>query len=197
MVNKQQLNLEEIIDLQELVSKKWLDYWQQFSHFGTWQFWVNLSMFIIPLAILFYKIDRKRAILLGFYGINFNLYISYIVSYGLKNGLWAFPFHFFPFLPENVSLDSSLIPVSFILMYQWTLNKGKNYYVYSIILGAVFSFIFKPLLTMHNMFQMYKWVNYFHIFLVYVFVIFLSKWVTNLFIYLEKEEHAKKSEKRF
>src|SRR5699024_6153519 len=73
--------------------------------------------------------DKSKALLLGFFGLNYHVWFSYTNSIGVGLGLWEYPYHVIPFLP-SFSLDAALVPVCFMLLYQWTLNHNKNIYLY-------------------------------------------------------------------
>jgi hypothetical protein len=171
-----------------------IDYWQRYS-FGTWQFWVNVAMLILPLVMLYFLIDRKKALLLGFFGFSVHILFTYIDSFGASFGLWNYPFKALPLLPVSFALDVSLVPVSFMLLYQWTLNNNKNYYVYFIGLSVVFAFIFKPIMTSLGLFQLNRWAHYYHLFLGYMIISVLSKWITNLFLHFLKEGERSSEDK--
>ncbi|MGE1112460.1 CBO0543 family protein [Priestia megaterium] len=187
MTANQQEYLKKIHSIQENLAKTWAEYWQQYSTPGSWQFWVTLGAFILPLVILYFFIDRKKAFHLGFYGFNVHVWFHYSDTAGVYNGLWTYPYQINTIIPVSFSLDASLIPVSFMLLYQWTINHHKNYYVYATVLCLFFAFIFKPLLTGIGFFQLHEWATYSYLFVVYLGVILLSKWITNLFLYFEKQ----------
>ncbi|WP_227937455.1 CBO0543 family protein [Alkalihalobacillus deserti] len=178
--------------LQEGLFKEFIDYWVQYSSPATWQFWFNFFMLVIPLIVLFFKIDRRKALLLGFYGFNIHVWFTYLDSLFVRIGFISYPYHTIPILTANIGLDASLIPVLFIFLYQWVLNKKKNYYLYAIGLSVLLAFVFKPYLVVFNLFQLHKGTNYFHLFLVYVVVLVISKLITNLFVYLEKNGKKKR-----
>jgi hypothetical protein len=100
-------------------------------------------------------------------------------------GLWEYPYNLVPMLP-SFALDASLVPVLFILLYQWTLNHNKNKYLYPILLSAVLAFIFKPILVSLDLFRMFEWVNYIYLFIFYFAFFVVSKWIADIFIWLEK-----------
>ena len=89
-----------------------------------------------------------------------------------------------------MSLDGALVPVAFMLVYQWTLNKKKNFYLYAIALSAIFSFGLKPLLVSVNLFGLNKGMNYFYLFLLYCLMFLISKFITNFFLKLQNKVKA-------
>jgi hypothetical protein len=187
MKEKQIELLNRIRSMVEEVTQNQMEYWKSFSDIGTWQFWVVLLTLVVPLIILFVSIDKRKILLLGFFGLNYHIWFQYINATGISLGLWEYPYQIVPFLP-SFALDASLVPISFILLYQWTLNHNKNIYLYSVLLSAVFAFVLKPIMVTFHFFHMYKGVNYFYLFLFYVAFFIVSKLITNLFLWLQQKE---------
>ncbi|MCT8137783.1 hypothetical protein H1D32_08450 [Anaerobacillus sp. CMMVII] len=186
--------LSKITAMTEQLSKLQMDYWQQYSNIETWGFKIILLIFVVPLVLLYFTIDRKHILLLGFYGLNVHIWFSYINIAGVKQGFYTYPFELIPFIPGNLALDASLIPVLFILVYQWTMRHRKNFYLYSIALSLFLAFIFKPILVYVGMFVMYKGTNYFILFVLYCIIFLLSKLITNLFLKMQESPRATKEE---
>ncbi|MDQ0903506.1 MULTISPECIES: CBO0543 family protein [unclassified Paenibacillus] len=180
MTDKQQEALRELTNSISTVTNDWTMYWKTYSNIGTWQFWVVMAFFIVPLIILVLKMDRKKAFRLGFYGLAIHVIAIYIDSYGTSHKMWEYPFKIFPYPPASFGLDASLIPVTYMLMYQWTLNRHKNYYVYLGLLSIVFAFVFKPLISWLELFHLVE-SSYVQLFIFYVVGGLLGKWLTDLF----------------
>ncbi|MFB9328946.1 CBO0543 family protein [Paenibacillus aurantiacus] len=161
-------------------------YWLQYSNMGTWQFWLLAALFLIPLIMLFWRLDRSKALLLGFFGLNVHVWFSYIDTFGVEQGLWGYPFKFVPFLPESITLDTALVPVSFMLLYQWCMHTRRNFYLFGAALCAAFAFVLKPIMVQLDLFHMYRWMNFVYLFLIYGLVFGLSVGVTAIFLALRK-----------
>ncbi|WP_100408399.1 CBO0543 family protein [Bacillus solitudinis] len=187
MIEKQTELLNQIRTLEVKVSQFELQYWRSFSDFGTWQFWVVLITVVAPLIVLFLSIDKRKILLLGFFGFNYHVWFHYANTAGIELGLWEYPYQIVPILP-SFALDASLVPVCFMLLYQWSLNHKKNIYLYSVLLSAVFAFVLKPIMVNLHFFHMFKGINYIHLFLFYVAFFIVSKLITNLFLWLQKKE---------
>lgn len=183
---EQSEKLEELRNIGKELSKSWYDYWINYSNIDSWQFWVNMLFLLIPLIILWFKIDRKHAFFYGYYGYSVHILSSYIDAYSTLRGHWEYPYKAFPLFPVSLSLDTSLIPVTYMLVYQWTKHRKKNYYVTLIILSAIFAFIFKPILSYFDLFQLANGKTYFHLYFWYFSGGVVAKLLTNVFIYLEK-----------
>ncbi|WP_235991868.1 CBO0543 family protein [Metabacillus schmidteae] len=185
--------LHELKSTQEKVSNDWIDYWFEYSSFDTWQFWVNVSFIIIPLIVLYIFIDKKRVFLLGFYGFNIHVWMVYTDAIGTRYNFFEYPYKAVPFLPIHVGIDTSLVPVLFILLYQWILHKKKNFYLYNLGLILFLSFIFKPIIVSHHLFHLKNGANFLYIFLLYVIVVLISRAITNVFIYLHSKSELKET----
>lgn len=187
-MTKQNEMIDILNDKQKALTEDWTQYWQQFSSYDTWQFWLQVIFFITPLIVLYFKIDKSKALQLGFFGFNIHVWLGYIDKFGINNGFWQYPFQWMIYLANNVSLDASLIPVIFILMYQWILNNNKNYYLYMLLLSAGLSFIFKPILNMHFFLKFYIDIPYIYLFLGYIVIFSLSKVITDIFVRFQREK---------
>jgi hypothetical protein len=193
MSDAQREALHKLIKQQQEGSHQWLKYWLEYSAFDTWQFWFHVVMFLSPLIILYFAMDWKRALRLGFYGFNVHVWFGYFDDFGSTQGLWTYPYKMIPFVAHSIGLDASLVPVSFILVYQWIIKHNKNYYLYTLLLSVFLSFILKPIFVMHNLFKFNAWANYFHLFLSYIVILALSKVITDIFLRLQKNAQEKGS----
>src|SRR5699024_833657 len=186
-MNDNQMELLKIIrSISRELSQYQIEYWHLYSYVGMWQFWVEVLMIIIPLIILFFSIDKSKALLLGFFGLNYHVWFSCSNSIGVGLGLWEYPYHLIPFLP-SFSMDASLVSVCFLLLYQWKLNHNKNIYLYSILLSSMFVFVLKPIMVKFHFIHMFNGINYFHLILFYMAYFIVSKLITNVFIWLQQK----------
>ncbi|MCR8847497.1 hypothetical protein NQ095_03695 [Rossellomorea sp. SC111] len=186
-MNETQNNmLSKLKEIQGEQTDTWIDYWYQFSDFGSWQFWVMAAFFLLPLLSLFLFLDKKNALLFGFYGYNVHVFFTYADAIGANMLKWFYPYKLYPLLASSISLDVSLVPVSYMFVYQWTYRHKKNYYLYLLLVSAVFAFVLKPILLSAGLFNMNKGTSYIHLFVIYIAVGVIAKWITNLFVYFEK-----------
>ncbi|SLL33483.1 Uncharacterised protein [Mycobacteroides abscessus subsp. abscessus] len=181
MNDQQRSFFDRLVSIQEKYTKEAQEYWSMYSGLDTWQFWMIVLMLVVPLIILYFVIDRKRLFIIGFFGFAVHMLFFYADAIGIRFGLWSYPYQILPFLP-SFSLDGSIIPIAIMLVFQWTLKHDKKFYLYATLLALVFGFGFKPLLTAIGLFQSYKWVNYFYIFLIYLLLYIGAYLLTRLFM---------------
>lgn len=186
-MNKEQIDsLEKLNKMEIKLTDQWTNYWQDYSNLHTWQFWVVLALLVVPLIILILFIDRRKIFQLGFYGYGVHIFFAISDVFGVSRGLWLYPYKLLPGIPVNVSLDSALVPVAYILLYQYTLNKGKNYYIWVLLLCLLFAFFVKPLMVGIGLFRFGGKENFLMLFWGYASVALISKWITDFFMYLQK-----------
>ncbi|MDC3418000.1 CBO0543 family protein [Aquibacillus salsiterrae] len=186
MYDTQKQLFNELNQKQAELTKRFIDYWLEYSFFDSWQFWCTLAMLVVPLILLYFKMDRSKALLLGFFGFNVHVWFTYIDTFGVKLNFWNYPYQVIPIMGVNFGLDVSFIPVLFMFLYQWIINNDKNFYLYFTLLSLTLAFGLKPLLVALDLFQLTNGANYFHLLLGYLTVMLMSKWTTNLFLSFKK-----------
>ncbi|WP_235848508.1 CBO0543 family protein [Litchfieldia alkalitelluris] len=192
MTEEQGKRLNEILEEQEKVVSMWMDYWKDFSNVGTIPFWIIFLLLIIPLVVIYFKIDRTRIFQIGFYGFNIHTWFTYSDAIAMRTGFVYYPFQVIPIMPVNFALDASFVPVTFMLVYQWCINKNKNVFLYGVLTSALFSFFLKPLMAAWDLIHLDKGMNYFYLFLNYLLILTLAILITKLFIYLNHHPKVRK-----
>ncbi|MCK0472686.1 CBO0543 family protein [Halalkalibacter sp. APA_J-10(15)] len=134
--------IDKIFDKHEELNTIVQSYWSQYSHMGTWQFWVVSSFLIIPLVILFFAVDRKRIFEVLFFGFVVHVLWTYAALALTNLGYFAYHYYSVPSLPASLNMTVSVLPVSFLLLYQYCTNHQKNFFLYLLLLSAVFAFGF-------------------------------------------------------
>ncbi|WP_019413829.1 CBO0543 family protein [Paenisporosarcina sp. TG20] len=195
MTNEQSKRLDEILNQQDKIFNMWMEYWKDFSNFGTWQFWAIALTLVIPLIVVYFAIDKTKAFHIGFFGFNIHTWFTYADAIAMRAGYVAYPFQAIPIMPVNFALDAALVPVSFMLLYQWCLNHNKNFFLYAVLVSAFASFIFKPILVSLDLIQLNKGLNYFGLFLLYILILIMSITITKLFRYFKRKGCQEQSPK--
>ncbi|MEH7073642.1 hypothetical protein [Neobacillus drentensis] len=180
------VQFDKAVKLRKESTDAMLDYWKDHALYSSLEYWIMVAILILPLIVLVVKIDKNKLFLITFYGYTVHLLAAYIDLFAINSGKWNFPFPPIPLLP-SFSIDSSIVPVTFMLVFQWTLNHKKNYYVYALLAAIFFSFVFNPILAGLGLFRMYGSTNYFHIFIWYVSGLLTAKWITNFFVWLQNK----------
>jgi|SRR5690625_1527737 len=187
MVDEQIELLDHIVTTRKEATQMLLEYWHLYSNMGTWQFWaIFIFTLMLPLVVLYFTIDRKKIFHIGFFGLNINFWLTLAGEIGVGHGWWDYPHLNIPFIPIGFTILSSSIPVIFMLVYQWTLNQNKNFYIYALLASIITAFTFAPLMVYLNFFRLIGETNYFHIMLLYIILFLISKLITQVFLFMEE-----------
>lgn len=168
----------KIYESNDQLNSLYASYWSQYSDMGTWQFWVVISLLVLPLAALCFFIDRKRIFEIFFFGYTVHVLWSYIdIALGRSN-YFTHKYFLFPILPNATNITASVLPVGFLLLYQYCTNRNKNFYLFTLLLSAVFAFGFAQLEEFLGLVSLRKGMHNFHLFLIDVGIAYIAYWFT-------------------
>ncbi|MGG3798547.1 hypothetical protein [Metabacillus fastidiosus] len=93
-------------------------YWDQYSSLGNWQFWMVLFLFIFPLILLYFKIDRTRVFEILFFGDTVHLIWAYIdIALG-RSGYFVFNTYFPEYLQYDCFCTGSQLFTALSILYK-------------------------------------------------------------------------------
>jgi hypothetical protein len=184
-VNEQK-HYDKIFNKKEELSELVTEYWLKFSDMGTWYFWFNIATLLTPLIILYFCIDKKRIFEVSFFGYTVHVLWTYTDIALSKENYLVHPHTLFLFLPIGFTVTVSLIPVAYMLLYQYCTNKGKNFYLYAIALSLVFGYGFGALSESLELLKMHKGMKLTYLVIIDIAAAFTAYWLTKLFIKLSK-----------
>lgn len=166
-------------------------YWDKYSDFSTWQFWIILLSLLVPLIILYFMVDRRRLFEILFFGYTVHLLWAYI-DLALSRTNFLTHTHFLtPVLPNALNITGSFLPVGFMLVYQYATNRKKNFYILTVLLSVVYTFICANIEKSMGLVTFHGGINVIHLFLLDLFIVFVAYWFTRLllkFRILKKDE---------
>ena len=68
----------------------------------------------------------------------------------------AYPVTLIPILPHLISVNYSMVPIIYALIYQY-FPRWNSFIIANIILALVFSFILEPILVWMNLYDLVTW----------------------------------------
>ncbi|WP_100405541.1 hypothetical protein [Bacillus solitudinis] len=157
-------------------------YWNDYSHMGTWQFWLVASLTVAPLVLLYFTLDRSRMFEIFFFGYTVHMLWTYISIPLERYGYFVHTYFLTPLLPFALNITASALPVGFLLLYQYCTNSNKNFYLYVLLLSALFAFGFATIENYLGLVEIRKGMNQFYIFLIDVGVAYIAFWFTKLML---------------
>ncbi|GGH74215.1 hypothetical protein JOD43_000227 [Pullulanibacillus pueri] len=158
------------------------DYWNKFSGLGTWQFWLVLSLLVIPLIILWFAVDRRRIFEVFFFGYTIHMLWSYTDTVLSKNNLLIHQYFLFPDMPVALNLTASMIPVCYLLVYQFCTNHKKNFYLFALVLSLIFSIGFASCEKLLGMLDLRNGMNLFYLLLIDYVIVMIAYFATRFLL---------------
>ncbi|RVT57206.1 hypothetical protein [Niallia taxi] len=165
---------EENMELNSLYSS----YWSQYSNYETWQFWIVISLLVIPLVLLISTVNRKNVFELFFFGYTIHMLWTYMDLALNRNGYFIHQYYLTPFLPVSLNITASVLPVGFLLIYQYCSNNNKNFYFYAVIISCLYAFGFASIEKYFAFVELRKGMNLFYLFFLDLAIAFISYWLT-------------------
>ena len=179
---KEQQLYEKIYEQREQLNNLIGEYWRNYTGYDTWYFWFNLAALLIPLIILYFKIDKKRIFEISFFGYTAHILWSNIDTILSTNNYLVHTHSLSYLLPAGITMTAVIIPVLFMFIYQYCTNNGKNFYFYIIIISLLLGLGFGSISQKLELFKMHKGMNLFYLVLIDIAVAYISYWFTKLFL---------------
>jgi len=173
---------KEINKASEKVSSLMHSYWREHSDWGNWQFWVILLCLLIPLIVLLVKLNRNRTFEILFFGFTVHMLWTYTDLSLIRLGYIDHKYFLIPFLPQALGITASLIPVAFMLVYQYCINQNKPFIIWTTVLSAIFAFCFVPIEMSLGLVSIFKGFNIVHIFFIDIAISMIAYGMTNFFV---------------
>ncbi|MFT4417182.1 hypothetical protein ACLM5H_25410 [Fredinandcohnia humi] len=155
-------------------------YWREYSDMGNWQFWVVVFLLVSPLILLYFTVDRTKIFQLFFFGYTVHILWAYIDIILERYNYFVHTYFIAPAFPFALSMTSSALPVGYLLLYQYCINHKKNFFLYSLFLGAMFSFVFGGIEIYLGLAKLGKGMKLIYVFLIDTGIAYISYFFTEI-----------------
>lgn len=146
--------------------------WLKYEVFTlTW--WILVAFFIIPWLIWFKYVERSRMLEILLFGTFVMISNLILDALGSDFGFWVYPTELIPIAPEAFEFDISIVPVGFMLLFQY-FRTWKSFIIALIIMAATYAFIGELLCQLFEAVLYLKW-TYFYSFFYYIIIGILIK----------------------
>jgi hypothetical protein len=135
--------LRELNNLQQKYAQLVIENWLSNTVF-TWNWWFLVFLFIVPWIIFLKLLNRKKSSSIWFFGLVIIIITTFIDDLGSELNLWIYPYKFVPVSLLAWPFDFSIIPVSFMLIYQY-FQTWKTFTIALLVLAVTFAFIGEPI----------------------------------------------------
>ncbi|ULT59489.1 hypothetical protein L1999_13600 [Neobacillus drentensis] len=148
---------EDVKKVRETLRDVSINHWFHDDLF-TWKWWLLLISATIPWLIWIRFRDKERTFEILSYGLIWATFASITDVIGGDMILWGYPDKLLPTVPPLLPADITVIPISYMFMYQYT-KTFKTYLVFSFLLSGCFSYIIEPLFIKGQMFALHNWTH--------------------------------------
>ncbi|WP_419394238.1 CBO0543 family protein [Cytobacillus praedii] len=93
----------------------------------------------------------------------------------LELEFWRYPVQLIPIAPKAMAFDLSMIPVAFMLIYQYFISR-KSFIIAFLLTAVIYAFNGEPYSTYLGLVQYVKW-KYIYSFLYYVILGLIVRWL--------------------
>ncbi|MBW3112591.1 MULTISPECIES: CBO0543 family protein [Bacillaceae] len=152
-----------------------INYWLD-DCFLSLQWWFILTLFILTwVAFIRLTKNAGNKPKLFFLGLVWIIVAANLDGMGYELGLWGYPCQLIPLLPKAYVFDYALIPVTYMLQYQY-FPKGKAFFYSTLMISGGASFIAEPFFRWLHIYTIYKWEVWWS-FIIYFILAYLIRWV--------------------
>lgn len=166
----------ELIDKYHENVKHEISHWLENELFS-WNWWILLAFSFIPWLTWAKVNERHRRLEIIFVGTLTIIPTTFLDAIGVDLKFWIYPVQFIPIAPRALPFDMSMIPVAYMLMFQY-FNKWKQYILALVVMALLFAFIGEPLSKAMNLVYYIKW-KYFYSFIYYLVLGLTIKLIVN------------------
>ncbi|MEL7609196.1 MAG: CBO0543 family protein [Bacillota bacterium] len=180
--------LDEIIKLKIQLRGMFLEHFATHELFS-WVWWLLIALIIIPLAVWWRFVDKKRLVEIMMFGLLIGLCAVFLDVLGSEMMLWEYPVHVLPQVALLLPVDFVVLPVIQMGIYQ-RYSKWKGYIIVSVIAALTQSFVAEPIAAFIGQYKPISW-KYIYSVPIYLVINICVK----LFIELVKKRQAAEIDK--
>jgi hypothetical protein len=147
------------VKIQKQLTSMRIDQWLQEDLFH-FRWWLLLAIFAVSAFIWWKLVDKKRLHEISLYAALTTIVTLGLDEYGEELALWDYPTDIMPIFPPLTAIDLASLPMVYSLIYQY-FSTWKSFIWATVIMAAVFCFIFEPILTWGKFYQPLIWRYYF------------------------------------
>lgn len=178
MVMNRTPSIQDITDAQKAIIKMRFDHWITYEML-TFQWWLLLIVGIVPWIIWWKIADKKRVTELLLFGVILAYLTTALDSAGTEVGIWAYKYKEIPLFNRIISMDITVLPVGYMLIYQYF--KGwRSYILVHLLVAFSFAFVFEPLLVWLDIYKPYHWQHLYSFPLYILLAIFMRYFVQKI-----------------
>jgi len=134
--------------------------------------------------------DRKVLVEVSCYGLLIIVISVLLDGLGVEMTLWGYPYKLFPLLERLFHADFTVLPITFMLIYQY-FPKWKMFIGMCIIIAIIFAFVAEPFSVWLDIYEPYQWKSVYS-FPIYVAMPVFCKWLLSIIVAVQNRSYVGK-----
>ncbi len=154
----------------------------------TWQWWLLVILLIGPWILWWYLVDKKQFTPIVLFGMFVLATSSWMDDLGTDLILWHYPYKLLPVYPQLIPINYTVMPVTFMLIYQYFSN-WRSYITAMFIMATLFSFVAEPALSYFGIYKVISW-QYYYSLPIYMLIAISHRWLLEKILAISRQ-HTK------
>ena len=143
------------IELRKMLRDVSIDFWLKTNVFSlVW--WLELILVFLLWFFWWKRVDKTRLLEIAFYGLMVAITATVIDLIGTESVLWGYPNMLVPLMPPLFVVNFSLLPVIYMLVYQY-FSSWKSFVIATLIISFIFAYGLEPLAIWLDIYEMNNW----------------------------------------
>jgi hypothetical protein len=176
-------NVDKIRQIHEAFTQSRIDFWLDETVWH-WQWWLMAALFFLPWIVWWKLVDKRRITEILLLGMTILITASLLDELGTELQLWYYPFMPIPLYPQLVPVNFTVLPITYMLIYQFT-PKWRSYIAATIIMATINSGIGEPFLSYIGIYKLIHW-KYIYSFPIYVLIAISHRWFLEKMLNIQK-----------
>ena len=181
-------SIEQLAEMTRILTEARIENWLR-TGVGSWRWWVLLMLLIVPWFIWVKLVDKKKLLELAFFGMIIMVYSITLDELGFVLSMWCYPVDVIPVFPRLSSVDYTVLPIIFMLIYQY-FPTWKSFFWALVGVSAIFTFVIEPIIVKLGFYVLIKWM-YHYSFVIYIFMGLTSRWLTKIVVDITRNHNVK------
>lgn len=160
--------------MQQAFSQARLEQWSN-DVVWHWQWWCLVAIFLLPWVAWWWLVDKRRLTQICLLGMFVLATAVWMDEIGTELGLWFYPYKIMPFYPQLVPINYSVLPITYMLAYQYT-PRWTQYLRMMLVISALYAWLAEPVLQALGIYQMLNWKLWYS-FAIYMVIAVSHRWL--------------------
>lgn len=176
-------SFDQVLDAQNVSVMLQIQHWLKYELL-TPQFWLLISLLILPWFVWLKLVDKKRFQTILIYGLLISTVATLLDEVGCQLNLWDYLYDIEPLFPRMTPMNYTVLPVLYMLVYQY-FTPWRSFIIANIVASAVYSFIAEPLLVKSGIYVILEW-QHIYSFPIYFLLAIIFKLILNWIIKVQQ-----------